>query len=240
MHPEKKNVVRLLTWVFEIHFRSTCKRFEYLEVRLATQHTPAVWMPRLSELTRAGRDDLWNAIRRYGGAKLICRKAGLVPFREWNYFEGMYDLMLELKSYLDEYHGGDYSVFPVVSKMNERGYDRLHSLIQYFGGRKFLASRLDMECSTVRKKRAKKDLEQADMNWGSFDLDFGIDLLAFVRNENMKKMPPLRYPAIEMPSPRKLLASGEKGEYLHRKIEEYGGYENVARRLGLALFVRQR
>jgi hypothetical protein len=194
-------------------------------------------MPRLSELTSAGRDDLWNAIRRFGGAKFICRKAGLIPFREWNYVEGMYDLMLELKAYLDEYHAGDYSVFPVVSKMNKRGYERLHLLIQYYGGRKFLASRLDMEHYVTKVKQSSEDRGAADMNWGPFDLNFGIDLLEFVRNENLKKMPPLRYPSIAMPSRGKILACGEKGAVLDQKVQEYGGYENVARRLGLAYFL---
>lgn len=193
-------------------------------------------MPRLSEFTSTGREDLWNAVRRFGGAKLICRKGGLVPFREWNYIEGLYDCMLELKSYLDEYHDGDYTTFPVVCKMKERGYKRLHGLIQYYGGRKFLASRLGMKHNTSTKKWSMTDLESAGMNWGAFDLDFGISLLHFVRNENMKKRPPLRNPEIAMPSQKRLLASGEKGAYLDLKICEYGGYENVARRLGLAYF----
>jgi hypothetical protein len=199
-------------------------------------------MPRLSELTRDGRDDLRNSIRRFGGSKLVCRKAGLVTFREWNYIEGMYDLLLELKAYLEEYCGGDYDgIFPTVFKMKERGYERLHMLIQYYGGRKFLASRLGMEHSTTEKRRLSKnqDVVAADMNWGPFDLQFGIDLLEFVRNEQLKRRPPLRYPVIDMPSPTKLLASGEKGEDLDQKIQEYGGYENVARRLGLAYFLRK-
>jgi hypothetical protein len=78
------------------------------------------------------------------------------------------------------------------------------------------------------------------MSWGSFDLDFGINLLEFVRIENLKKNPPLRCPAMVMPSPKKLLASGEKGILLDEKIRIYGGYENVARRLGLAYFLPRR
>jgi hypothetical protein len=199
-------------------------------------------MPRLSELTSAGNDDLRNAIRRFGGSKVICRKAGLIPFRDWNYIEGMYDLLLELKAYLDEYQPGDnnYRVFPVVSQMKQHGYGRLHSLIQYFGGRKFLASRLDMEYTqTMKTKRNNEDFLAADMNWGPFDLEFGIELLEFVRNENLKRKPPLRNPVIEMPSQIKLLAAGDKGVRLDENIQKYGGYENVSRRLGLAYFIRR-
>ena len=189
---------------------------------------------------------------RYGGIKVICKKAGLVPYREWKYFDGMYDLLLELKSYLDEYHNSDYTIFPIVSKMDIQGYERLKSLIQYYGGRKYVASRFGMEHSSSAGRK-----QQQQQQWGKFDLEFAIDLLEFVRNEQMKKNPPLKYPVIPMPSQRKLLLgsgggggdrsssiagkeeeeeeeNNEKGRLLDEKIIEYGGYENVARRLGLA------
>ena len=42
-------------------------------------------------------------------------------------------------------------------------------------------------------------------------------------------------PEIRMPSQLSLLEyDGDKGLRLDQKVEEYGGYENVARRLGLA------
>ena len=198
----------------------------------------------MSELIHAGRDDLALAIGRHGGQKLICKRAGLVPFREWNYLEGMYELLLGLRDYLDQYHGGDYSIFPIVSRMKERGHDRLHSLIQYYGGVRFLAARLDMDCMVKGgKTRGRKtapmnmnhQLASDDMNWGPFDLEFGIELYAFVRRQQMTMKPPLRYPEIRMPSQLSLLEyDGDKGLRLDQKVEEYGGYENVARRLGLA------
>ncbi len=194
-------------------------------------------MPRLSELTYAGRDDLALALRRFGGPKLICRRAGLIPFREWNYIEGMYELLLELKTYLDQYHGGDYKTFPIALHIQERGYDRLFSLIQYYGGVKFISARLDMDHGWGGKKRRnamdKTQLLSADMNWGPFDLEFGIELYAFVRNQQLRKKPPLKNPEIRIPSQLILLEYGEQGLGLDRKIQEYGGYENVARRLGL-------
>ena len=200
--------------------------YEYLDKRRDKDGIPAVWMPRSSELNNVGRNDLSQAIQRFGGNKRICQQAGLIPFREWKYMEGMFDLLVELRLYLDEFHDGDYSFFPKVSTLPPK-YSRLKSLVQYFGGRKFVASRFGMKSSTAKSKK------QLDLEWGKFDLEFAIDLLDFVRKEEMKKKPPLTYDFIPMPSQRKLLLAGEKGRLLDEKINDYGGYENVARRLGL-------
>lgn len=181
-------------------------------------------MPRRSELNNAGRNDLQQAIQRFGGMKKICRRAGLIPNREWAYIEGQYTLMLELKEYLDKYHAGDYTRFPIVSRMRKQGYELLRSLIQYYGGRAFVASKLGMTTSTGNSA----------LNYGSFDLEFGINLLEFIRNDYMRINPPTRHSVIAMPSQLKLLKSGEQGVRLDEKMSEYGGYENVARRLGLA------
>lgn len=213
----------------------------YLEQRRTTKNIPTVWMPQMSALTFDGRDDLRQAIRRLVGSKKVGNIAGLISYREWKYFEGMYDLMRELKRYLDEHHDGDYTVFPTVSHLKECGYEELWTLIQYYGGRKFVGARLGMVFLSQNKKtKSYRELVSSDMNWGPFDLDFGIDLLGFVREEHLKKNPPMRYPEIELPSSSKLLmASGERGIRLHEQIERYGGYENIARRLGLAYHLRR-
>jgi hypothetical protein len=193
-------------------------------------------MPRLSELEQAGRIDLAKAIQRFGGTQVVCSAAGLIPFREWNYVEGMYEMLLGLKEYLDEYHDGDYKTFPVASHLKERGKDRLYFLVQYYGGVKFLSARLDMECigkKNVRRKN-KSQLLSADMNWGPFDLEFAIELYSICREQQLQKKPPLVIPEIRIPTRRELLEyGGERGVVVAEKIQLYGGYENVARRLGL-------
>jgi hypothetical protein len=50
----------------------------------------------------------------------------------------------------------------------------------------------------------------------------------------MKMNPPIRHQVIAMPSQLTLLKND--AIQLDEKINEYGGYENVARRLGLAFF----
>jgi hypothetical protein len=211
-------------------------RYQFLEDRRASENMPESWMPRLSELEQAGRSDLAMAIQRFGGAQRVGSTAGLVPFREWNYVEGMYEMLLGLKGYLDQYHGGDYKTFPVATTLKMRGNDRLYVLVQYYGGVKFLAARLDMNYVGKKSGRRKTDsqLVSADMNWGPLDLQFAIDLYSVCRDLQLKKKPPLAVPEIQIPTRRVLFAEyGEKGAMLHDKILQYGGYENVARRLGL-------
>lgn len=178
-------------------------------------------MPRPSELSKEGRDDLKQALYRYGGASKICRMAGMVPYREWYYFEGQLELLLELQCYLDNHADGNYSHFPTVQDIKCDGYDHLHALIQYYGGRKFLAAKLGMLS------------KNPGLNWGTFDLDFAIKLLLFIREHHLGKNPPLRNPTLAIPS-QQILFRSDEGAWLDSKINEFGGYENVARRLGLA------
>jgi hypothetical protein len=205
---------------------------------------PSVWMPRPSELAANGRDDLRQAMIRYGGVRGICRTAGMVSYQEWFYFEGQLELLNELKRYLDKYANGDYTQFPTVSEIKRNGYDQLHTLIQYYGGRKFLSARLNMSIqkgnSTTRRNASLRSNINIDddtiVKFGLFDLIFAIRLLNFVRMDQLKRSPPLQSPVIAMPSRTKLLRTAIDGVWLDSKIDEFGGYENVARRLGLALF----
>ena len=76
-----------------------------------------------------------------------------------------------------------------------------------------------------------------DLNWGPFSLDFAGEVLSFVRARMMHQRPPVRaYLAVKMPSSGELVHYGERGRALMERMERYGGYENVARHLGLALF----
>lgn len=198
---------------------------------------PSVWMPRPSELTCNGRDDLKQAMNRFGGADSICRRAGMVPYKEWSYFDGQLELILELVRYCDEYEGSDYSQFPSVTEVRNNGYERLHALIQLYGGRKFLSSRFGMS-----NQSSAAETLYLEMNWGDFDIKFAARLLSFVRDDHLRKWPPIQHNVISMPSQSKLLRAvnsdsklADNCAWLHERICEYGGYENVARRLGLAL-----
>ena len=209
-------------------FVSHCS-YEYVEDYRNEYNRPAVWMPRPSELGNHGRDDLRQALNRFGGASKICRLAGMVPYREWYYFEGQLELLTELKSYLDKNANSTADYFPKVEDIRRDGYEKLYSLIQYYGGRKFLAARLGMT-TKLTTGHASSD----DLNFGEFDLDFAIRLLCCVRTQHLGQNPPLKNPALAMPSQLQLIGSRE-GLELDQQIKQFGGYENVARRLGLAV-----
>jgi len=201
--------------------------YQYLDDYQEHKNRPSVWMPRLGELKREGRDDLRFAITRFGGCNGICKLAGLVPYREWYYFEGQYELLVDLRDYLDKYHDGDYSSFPCASDMKRHGYHQLYSLTQFYGGSTFVANRFNMKYIYARNTHG-------DLKYGSFSIDTAIDLMRFIRAREMRKKGPLKRPTIAMPRQQTLLANGE--DKLHDEIMEIGGYENVARRLGLAYF----
>jgi hypothetical protein len=162
--------------------------------------------------------------RHFGSSESLRQETGLVSFHEWKYFEGQHDLMLSLREYCDEHFVGDFSLFPRVSRLREEGQGRLVRLIQDYGGSKMIASRLGMI------------YRSSNLNWGPFDLEFGIDLMGFIRRDHLHRTPPLRRSGIFMPTRAELLKPGMDGlgGKLHEKIMRYGGYENVARRLRLA------
>lgn len=145
------------------------------------------------------------------------------------FFEGQLELLTLLKDYIDKYEGGDYSAFPIVTDIRRNGYEQLHSLIQYYGGRKYLAYRLGMSAGSVLPTD-----DFCGVSFGPFDLSFAIELLTFVRQDHYRRSPPLNTPLLVMPSRGKLLEANRAD--LDESIQRYGGYENVARRLGLAFF----
>jgi hypothetical protein len=215
--------------------------YEYLDDVCLTQQRPAVWMPRPSEIQEAGREDLFHALARFGRGsgkkKDIAAIAGLVPYRECRYFEDQLQLMKDLTRYLDEHYGGNHAVFPTGSEIKENGYMSLYYAIQRYGGRKFLMSRFGMVPPGGSSDTGKKKISlYMDLSFGPFSIDFAIDLLEYIRNHNMQLSAPLRVkPAtIRMPTEYELFQNGRND--LIEGIQKYGGYENVARRLGLAYF----
>jgi hypothetical protein len=188
---------------------------------------PSVWMPRPSELATEGRDDLRQAMVRFGGSAKTCQLAKLVPYTDWRYFESSLELYVELLKYLVKYHDGSEKVFPKLADIHNNGFDRLHDLIMEYGGRKIIATKLGMEFQA----QTKLDLFKG-MNFGAFSLDFVVRLLYFIRNDMMEQEPPLEKPLLQMPTTQYLLARGE--ERLVSEIRKYGGHENIARRLHLS------
>ena len=194
-------------------------------------------------------DDDDDEVDEYDGmtnGDVISSKIGLIPYDEWNYFERQFDLMVSLKEYLDEQYGGDYSYFPRgYTALPSLGYRRLFRLIQDFGGRTIIAGRFGMDITERKTEKMttwgrEYAFDLGDLKWGAFDLETGITLMGIVRQQQMELEPPLDFsnPShkhISMPSAAVILRLGSQGQILHKKILQYGGYENVGRRLGLAI-----
>ncbi len=238
-------------------------------------------MPQLAELSHEGYSTLFNACSRFkklpsvsafsdsltssGNKVTIVSAAGLVPFKEWRFFESqlqvsssldffvsiehiaplakilmldmnryafnlifsfllLFKLFVELKRYLQLYRNGSEKYFPEPKEIIANGHEELASLIQKHGGKVLLSQKLDMRLSS--------DIDK--LVWGPLTLDFAIELLHFIRSQFLQMSPPLLYPIICMPSEKDLIRCGQ--EKLVRQVAEFGGYENVARRLGLAYF----
>lgn len=198
--------------------------YDYTDRYQKLHGRPCVWMPRPSELVYHGRNDLKTAMVRYGN--VVQTVAGLVPYHEWYYLEGQLELLLKLRDYMKEYppnaNHTATPTFPVTSRIRQRQPD-LYRLVQYFGGRTYLAAKLGFSSGTTPEV----------YQFGPFDMEVAISLLQFVRDQHATQRPPCRRPTLCMPSASQLRDAQRPD--LHASIVRYGGYENVARRLGLAL-----
>lgn len=207
-------------------------------------------MPRPSELTIEGRDDLKQAIARHiGKAKHICSIAHLVPYHEWRYFESQLELYVRLQDYLSSSrHVHHEKVFPRLADVKQLDEDsQLYDLILEFGGATLLAAKLDM----AMQYKTAADSTFGGMRFGTFSLGFAVRLLHFIRRDMMAIDPSLTSlsllslssnvgdvvvvgpRSIRMPTRRELVDAGEV--QLAREVQLYGGHENIARRLGLGL-----
>ena len=144
------------------------------------------------------------------------------------FFDSQLSLFIELKQYLELYHNGSEEVFPDPLDVKKNAYTNLHHLIRIHGGKVLLAQKLSMK---LYRGEIKTD---AHIDYGQFTLDFAIRLLNFIRSEFMTSSPPLAYPMISMPLEQDLLRRGH--DDLASLVMKFGGYESVARRLGLAYF----
>jgi hypothetical protein len=247
-------------------------RYRYLESIRENKQRPAVWMPQLSEL-KEGHSKLFNACSRfktlphfpqlfssfsYSDSDQIDNKeihsvAGLVPFREWRYFESQLQLFVELDLYLTLYHNGSEEFFPEPTDVVMNGHAQLHDLIRIHGGKTMLAQKLDMKFAwntcdadvdnTTIVNQASPIMHRGILSssrylsWGPFSVRFAVQLLHFIRSQYLLLNPPLSCAHISMPSEGDLIRCGH--DDLAAQVTRYGGYENVARKLGLQFFDEQ-
>lgn len=142
------------------------------------------------------------------------------------FFDSQLQLFVELEIYLQKYHDGSDEYFPATADILAHGHTHLYELIRIHGGKTMLAQKLDM--------KQRDSPHHCTLSWGSFKLKFAIELLHFIRSQYLLLNPPLSSALISMPSEKDLHRSGRMD--LIQGVIDYGGFESVARRLGLAYF----
>ena len=120
--------------------------------------------------------------------------------------------------------------------MLENDHQQLHDLIRVHGGKTLLAHKFDIKLFAWNDGRRINNNPKSNNNqsWGSFNVKFAIQLLHFIRSQYLSLSPPLSSAHISMPTEKDLVRCGKHD--LAKQVLKFGGYENVARRLGLAFF----
>ncbi|KAK4530158.1 hypothetical protein CCYA_CCYA03G1015 [Cyanidiococcus yangmingshanensis] len=176
--------------------------------------TPGV-MPPLRVLAKAERLDLVASIEHHGGSRVVAERFGLRDYASWEYVLELRDLVRELSAYMRVANKGNE--MPSLAELQRQGRPDLARLVRRHGGPLVVAARFGLDVPPLRRRR------DMDIKWGPFSLEVAERLLdaCFVRGRAVDGVP-------EMPPLTELETD------LQNKIEEYGGPDLVARRLGLA------
>lgn len=166
------------------------------------------------------------------------------------YFESQLQLFVELEYYLTLHHNCSEEYFPEPADVLSNGHQRLYDLIRIHGGKTMLAQKLDMKYAweagsgavvyTTHYNQSSvfahqgAPIPKSNRSWGPFSLNFAVKLLQFVRSQYLLLNPPLSCAHISMPCESDLIRGGY--DELASQVIWFGGYENVARKLGLQFF----
>ncbi|EME30347.1 hypothetical protein Gasu2_70460 [Galdieria sulphuraria] len=175
-------------------------------------------VPASQQLLAKGRSDIWYAIARKGGERLVASHLGLHCSQDWRYFEEFLYLVKEIHQFCLQYNC--IGMMPSYRVFRLAGRPDLATLILRHGGNIALGARLGLK---LHQNTGKNRL----LNWGPFSIEFAIECLEFTKQhcsvvEGM----------IRIPSKQCMLLNGR--EDLVDTVESYGGIVQVARRLGLA------
>jgi superfamily II DNA or RNA helicase len=171
-------------------------------------------MPTRSDFTKAGREDLSNAIRtKHGSLKSIADRLGLDYSnldRPMGYWNDINNIEAELKKFNSDY--GVEGVMPTTSDLKREGYLSLVSAIVKLGGMEVVADRLGMNREGQRKPVGYWDkLENVEKELRIFIAQYGAEDV--------------------MPS-MKILHDNQRSD-LAKAIGNHGGLDKVAQLLSL-------
>ncbi|CAM9477705.1 unnamed protein product [Chrysoparadoxa australica] len=212
---------------------------------------PMVWMPRMQALQRAGKADLVQSINRNGGPEGVAKQVNVVPYGEWGPFLCDYRCLAQLQEYIRLH--GTHGSMPRLKDMVTNGYSKLRDSIARMGGRKLVAAKMDLLLEGSASEYLSDGSIRAVMDgnvqcvYGRFDLDFAVSLMEQIMDGHRARVPgetssesgaadSCMY-EVALPSRSDLLQAGR--EDLVSSIEEYGGWENVARRMQVSKRAQQ-
>ena len=169
-------------------------------------------MPSKLNLTRAGRSDLINAIRAFGGQETVADRLRLTtgqhPRGYWHNFSHVAEA---LRTFIADH--GETGVMPTLSRLEEYGHHGLCHAIRQYGGPAIVAERLGL--LEVRYRHP-------DHYWDDFAV-LRLAIQEFLEEHGLSG---------KLPSKKTLTQAGRQD--LIGAIRLHGGWRVVARQLGLA------
>lgn len=180
----------------------------------------------------------------------LCTNHPLLSIQVWSKFELLLELLTELSRYRDylvdlnktdviaNIHNNSESnpiietnhlslrgvIIPTKSQITTSKFHHLSHLIRLFGGRKRIQDRL------IGSHANNILIHQPGYQHIHFDVDFYIQLATFIKTDMLTKEPPVPC-NILMPTADHLI--GENRTDLVQTIEKNGGFEVIAKRLGV-------
>ncbi len=176
------------------------------------EHGKPGQMPTKAALTQAGRSDLINAIRAFGGQEAVATRLGMAnsqhPPGYWDDFSRVADA---IRTFMAQH--GVTGVMPGITQLQKYGPPGLRRAIHQHGGPAAVAVRLELLPAKQR---------HPDHYWNDFAM-VRLALQAFCAEHGLVD---------KLPSKKTLTRYGRHD--LTGAIQLHGGWRVVARKLGLA------
>ena len=171
-------------------------------------------MPTQSELVRAGRGDLSRAFTKHGRLSAVAKRLGLTQQdmqKPSGYWDDFANLEEELLTHIVEH--GTPGVMPTLPELSQSGRRDIAHAIKKHGGVLEVVKRLGLDRPGAEKPRNY---------WEDFS-SVQNELLAFISEHGTQGTMPLKSDFIR----------AERSDLTHA-VRKHGGFDEVAKRLGLA------
>ncbi|XWK90534.1 MAG: helicase-related protein [Phormidium sp.] len=169
-------------------------------------------MPTSDELKKSGRGNLATAIQKHGGYSTVAKRLGLkTAYVKKGYWQDFSNVKYEILKFIEERNISD--IMPSQEELKKAGRGDLAQAIQKHGGYRAVAEKLDLALVCSAKPKGY---------WDDFN-NLKLELIAFIdKSSNPCKMPT-----------DSELKKHNRGDLINA-IKKHGGYQSVAKLLGLS------